>query len=291
MHGLFRPLAILTVLMLVWGLSIPATKIALIDLPPLTLTAARYLVAAPCFALLLRNLPRPPRRDLLAMLGLGALGITVGQILQNIGVAHTAASVATMLSATSPMFIAIFAAIFLGQPIRPRHLGGMAIALAGVIIVAWSDDTAGATLLGNLIVLCSTASIAAYYVLATRLIARHGVITTAGWTCLFGTLLMLPASAWELTTHPAHITPTSLLIILYLGALVTVAGTYVWLTMLKTIPARIAAATQSLQPIFGIGGATLLVGEPLTPQFLAGTTLVLTGLALTIRPARDGGGR
>ncbi len=283
--SLFRALAILTALMFVWGLSIPATKIALADFPPLSLTAARYLAAAPCFAVLMRFRPLPPAPDLWAMLGLGLLGIVAGQILQAVGVVHTAASVATMLSATSPMFIAGFAALFLRQPVRPRHFAGMAIALAGVAIVAWDNDpTSGATLLGNLLCLASTAAIAAYYVLATGLIARHGVIAVAGWTCLFGTLFLLPPAAWELTSH--SITPTipSVLIILYLGALVTVAGLYVWLTMLKTVPARIAASTQSLQPIFGIGGSALLLGEPLTLQFTSGATLVLAGIALAVLP-------
>ncbi len=286
--SLLRSLGILTVLMFVWGLSIPATKIALADFPPFSLTAARYLVAAPCFAMLMRLRPLPPAGDLWAMLGLGLLGIVAGQILQAVGVVRTSASVATMLSATSPMFIAGFAALFLRQPVRSRHFTGMAIALAGVGIVAWDNDpTSGASLFGNLLCLTSTAAIAAYYVLASRLIARHGVLTVAGWSCLSGTIFLLPPAAWELASH--RITPSipSILIILYLGALVTVAGLYVWLTMLKTVPARIAASTQSLQPIFGIGGAMLLLGEPLTLRFAAGAVLVLSGIALAVVPGRQ----
>ncbi|MCX7384328.1 MAG: DMT family transporter [Alphaproteobacteria bacterium] len=287
LRGLARPLAILTGLMFVWGLSIPATKIALADFPPLALTAARYLAAAPCFAAFMTWRPLPPWRDLLGMAGLGMLGVVGGQILQSIGVLRTSASVATMLSATSPMFLALFAAIFLGQRIGPRHLGGMAVALAGVATIAWDENgTAGATLLGNAIVLSSTASIAAYYVLASKLIARHGVITVAGFTGLFGTLGLLPPAAWELAQHPATPSLTSVLIILYLGALVTVAGLWIWLNMLRTIPARVAAASQFLQPIFGVSGSALILGEPIAPRFLAGTALVLTGIALAIIPRR-----
>jgi drug/metabolite transporter (DMT)-like permease len=65
-----------------------------------------------------------------------------------------------------------------------------------------------------------------------------------------------------------------------------VAGLYVWLTMLKSVPARIAASTQSLQPIFGIGGSTLLLGEPLTLQFTTGAALVLAGIAFAVVPGR-----
>ncbi len=289
LRNLARPFAILAGLMFVWGLSIPATKIALADFPPLALTAARYLAAAPCFAVFMTWRPLPPWRDLVAMAGLGMLGIVGGQILQSVGVMRTAASVATMLSATSPMFIAGFAALILGQRIGPRHLGGMAVALAGVVTIAWDEHgTAGATVLGNAIVLSSTASIAAYYVLASKLIARHGAITVAGFTGLFGLLGLLPPAAWELASHPATPHVTSVLIILYLGALVTVAGMWIWLTMLRRIPARVAAASQFLQPIFGVSGSALILGEPIAPRFLAGTVLVLTGIALAIIPRRGG---
>ena len=50
-----RGLGALVLLALIWGGSIPATKLGLADLPPLTLTALRYLFAAPLFAFILRR--------------------------------------------------------------------------------------------------------------------------------------------------------------------------------------------------------------------------------------------
>ena len=52
-----RPLAALAGLIVVWGVSVPFIKLGLQDFPPLTLTALRYLVAAPCFALFLLRRP------------------------------------------------------------------------------------------------------------------------------------------------------------------------------------------------------------------------------------------
>ena len=81
-----RSIGALLVLAIVWGGSIPATKLALQDFPPLTLTALRYLAAAPLFVLLLLGRKLPAPRALLAMAGLGALGIGVGQVCQTLGV-------------------------------------------------------------------------------------------------------------------------------------------------------------------------------------------------------------
>jgi drug/metabolite transporter (DMT)-like permease len=284
--GLARPLAILTGLMVVWGLSIPATKIALADFPPLTLTAVRYLVAAPLFAILMRGRPLPSRREMVTLAGLGLLGIDAGQILQSLGVLRTSSSIATVLSATSPMFIAGFAAVILGQRIALRHLAGMAVALAGVVAVAGERGGGDSSLAGNLLVLSSTASIAAYYVLASGLIGRHGVIVVAGWSCIFGTLGMLPAAAWEMTAAPVHPTAASVLIIVYLGALVTVAGLWIWLETLRVVPARVAASSQFLQPLIGVGSSAWLLGEHVGLGFAAGAALVLAGIALAVLPGR-----
>src|SRR5437868_10778635 len=87
-----RWIAALIGLAVVWGGSIPATKLALADFPPLTVTALRYLAAAPFFAVLLLRRPLPPGRALLAMAGLGVLGIALGQVAQAVGVRLTSAS-------------------------------------------------------------------------------------------------------------------------------------------------------------------------------------------------------
>ena len=286
---LLLPLLVLAGLMIVWGLSIPATKIALQTMPPLALTAYRYLAAAPCFAVMLLFRKRPPARHLLAMAGLGVLGIDAGQVLQSFGVVRTTASIATVLSATSPMFIAGFAAAILGQRVGMRHLGGMAVALAGVGLVAADSPAAGTAqgdLWGDLLVLSSTASIAAYYVLASRMITRYGVITVTGWSCLFATIGLIPPALWETGRTLAMPSWPVVLIIVYLGWLVTVAGLWIWLHMLRILPARIAASSQFVQPLIGVASSALLLDEPLGLRFAAGAALVFAGIGLTVLPGR-----
>ena len=81
----------LIVLAVIWGGSIPLTKLGLRDFPPLTLTALRYLVAAPVFLVVLLRHPLPPARALAAAGALGVLGIGVGQVSQTLGVLRTTA--------------------------------------------------------------------------------------------------------------------------------------------------------------------------------------------------------
>jgi len=282
----------LILLAVIWGGSIPATKLALADMRPLTLTALRYLLAAPLCLPLLLGRPIPRAKPLLAMLALGVLSASVGQVCQVLGVDLTAASVATVISATIPILFVLLAARRLGQPLGGRHLAGLASALAGVALVATGDPRhlatalAGQGLAGDGLMAISAVAVAVYYVGSTEMSARHSPLTVAAWTTLGSALAMIPVLAGELLVAPFRASAGSLAVAAYLAALVTIAGTWIWLRALAHVPARVAGALQYLQPLVGVGLAAILFGDRLDIWFAAGTALVFAGIALTSAPAR-----
>ena len=286
------PLVGLLILCLIWGLSIPATKLGLQVFPPLMLAACRYVAAVPFFALFLIGKPLPSRRALAAMAALGVIGIDIGQVAQILGVQGTQASVATVVSATIPIFVVLLASWRLRQPLRLAHVAGLAVALGGIAVVATggqvspSLDVSGSGLAGDVLVLLSAASIALYYALSAEITQRYPVSTVAAWSTLFGTVALVPVIPWEISR--TTITPGLLGIgvVLYLGLLVTVAGLWIWLHTLRLLPVRIVAGSQYLQPLIGVAASAALLGDPIGPSFGVGTVLVFIGIALTATPAR-----
>ena len=77
---------------------------------------------------------------------------------------------------------------------------------------------------------------------------------------------------------------------IYLGVVVTVLGLFMWLAILRTVPARIAAAIQYLQPVVGVAAAAVMFGDDLGLMFALGVALVLGGLALTVTNRRGEAG-
>ena len=258
-----RPVLLLglVVLCLVWGLSVPLTKIGLRDFSPLLLAALRYLAAAPFFALFLIGRPLPPWRALLAMAGLGVLGIDIGQVTQILGVEQTTASVATAISATIPIFVVVFAHWRFRQPLRPAHALGLGIAMAGIAVVAMRGEPpspgmpAAVPLVGDALMLVSSLSTALYYVLSAELTRHYPVMTVAAWCSLFGVVPLVPAIAFEPGLGAVRPGLAGIGVVLYLGVLVTVAGIWIWLHMLRVLPARIAAGSQYLQPLIGVAAS------------------------------------
>ncbi|HTU55426.1 MAG TPA: DMT family transporter [Acetobacteraceae bacterium] len=284
------PLFGLAVLVVIWGLSVPAMKLGLESLPPFTLAALRYLIAAPCFVIFLIGRPLPPLRLLLAMIALGVIGVDLGQAMQILGVARTSAALATVVTATIPLFTVVLASLKLRQKLAPRHIAGLGVALAGVACAAFGrpDSFASAGLAGAALLLLCSVVIASYYVLGTVLAIRTTAIVAAAWTSLAAVPGLVLLAGLELLHTPFHPTLTGAMVALYLGLLTTVAGMWLWLTGMRRLPARIAASTQYLQPLVGVAASAVLFGDRIGLVFACGTALVLGGIALASLPAPRG---
>ncbi len=283
-----RPLAALVLLTVIWGLSIPAMKLGLADMPAAALVTLRYLIAAPAFVLILRGRRRPGPRALLLMVALGVFGVDLGQYAQMEGVRRCPASVATMITAVIPVLTILLAALRLHQPLRPTHFARFALALSGIALAVWQGGGAVTprALGGEALVGFSSFCIAGYYVFGAELAAREGVLETAAWSTLAAAAGLVPVAALTVAPGAVHLTALAVGVVLYLGLLVTVLGIVIWLRALGRVPARIAGATQYGQPLVGIAASALLFGDPIGARFLAGTALVLGGVALSALPGR-----
>lgn len=278
-------------LALVWGLSIPLTKLGLQDLPPLTLTAFRFGAAVPVLFVIGIGRLRVPLRAVPRIAVLGLLGITVGNAAQTFGVQGTSASAGTIISATIPVLIVIFAAVRLRQAVTARQWFGLVAAFVGIALVAIGtgsgvDAGSRTTVAGVGWMLLSAVSIAFYYVWSAELVERYGTLPVATWNILAGFVAVLPLAFWEASHTSFEITARALGVAAYLGIAVTVAGLLLWLHLVRVVPARIAASVQYLQPVFGIAASAALFGDALGFLFGLGVVLILGGLALTI--ANDG---
>jgi drug/metabolite transporter (DMT)-like permease len=274
-----------------WGLSIPATKLGLETIPPLMFTAMRFLVAVPLLMVMALGRLSVPWREVPSVVGLGVMGIGLGNVGQSFGVAGSSASAATIMSATIPIFVVIFAALRLKQSVTPRQWLGLVAAFAGIALVAigtgdGADAASRTTPMGVFWMMASAVAIAFYYIWSAELSDRYGTMPVAAWNSLAGALVVVPFAGWEMGHTPYQVTAQAMWMAVYLGSMVSVAGLLLWLYLLRNVPARIAASVQYLQPIFGISASAFLFGDRLGGMFAAGVVLILGGLALAVANRR-----
>src|SRR5713226_9638782 len=167
----------LILLNLMWGGSLPATKVALDSFGPFTLAAARLLLASALFLMVLRPtaLRRLPLSDALRMAGLGVIGCAGVQALQALGAGQTSAATATVLASTSPLWIAVLAPALLREHLRPWPVVGVLLALMGVAAITGLNEPGAlaGSLPGNIVVMLSSVVAALYTVFGKRLAGRH----------------------------------------------------------------------------------------------------------------------
>ncbi len=274
-------------LAIMWGLSIPVTKLGLVTMPPLTLTALRFAVAVPLLFLFVLGRQRLPWPAFPQVAALGILGIGVGRVTQTLGVVGTSASVGTIISATIPVFVVVFAALRLKQAVSGRQALGLMAAFVGIALVASGNGreaptASETTVAGVSLMLLSALAVAFYYVWSFELTRTYGTATLAAWSTFFGFVVLLPWAGWEMWRIPFQVTAEALGAAVYLGVAVTVAGLFLWLHLLRTVPARTAASVQYLQPVVGIAASSAMFGDQLGFLFIAGVILILGGLALSM---------
>lgn len=271
---------------MIWSTSFAVTKVLLDAVPPLTIGALRFTVAALLLAVAVRAQSgwRPPSRRSIAGMGLsGLLGITVYFALENIGVDLATASDATLIIASYPIITLILEAVLRQARVTVLRVVGMLLAVLGVwMVVRQGAEVSGShRLLGDLILLAGGLVWASYNIAASRSGKGHTALTVTYYqTCAgaagFLLLALLEHDRW------GPISPVDLAALGYLAAFCSVTAFLLYNLGLKTIPSATAVNILNLVPVFGLVAAVVVAGESITWAQIVGGGVVIAGVVLSL---------
>ena len=286
-----RDLGALVLAAAAWGIGTVVSKRAVEEFPPLPLLSTQLgasLVAMLLFALATGTSLRgsPP---LLSRLGLLNPGLAYA--LSLLGLVTVSASLSVMLWAFEPLLILGLAAIFLGERITMAFVGLSLVAVAGMTLVLYEPAASG-QLVGILLTLAGVACCAAYTVIARRFLpgatdaTAPVVFAQQAYALGFALIVAIVASVAGSQIRPEAVTPIGLVSAVGSGVLYYAAAYLFYLSALRSVPASFAAVSFYLIPIFGIAGASLLLGERLDPRQWLGAVVVLVAVFAIVRPRR-----
>ena len=274
-------LAALTAAGLLWGTTVPLSKLALEWLPAAWLTFARFGLAAAILGLVVRSRMRAACTP--AVLVSGALGYGGSVLVQNAGIARTSVSHAALLIGAAPVLVAIIAALWHRSMARPLAWTGFAVSLAGVGLVAGGHG-GGATTGGDGLVLASLLMSAAFTVAQTRVLRGRDPVAVTAVQFLAAALAVLPIAV---TTERIPAAPSSWGIPLATAGLVVI-GTLLPYTLFaygqSRVAAEVAGAFLNLEPLVGAVAGVVIFGNPVGPQQLAGGAAIVAGIGLSGLP-------
>lgn len=292
-----QPAALYHVLLLcstvAWGTLHPVSKRLLLEgLTPTQLSLARLsLTALTMLAVGLATgrfarLAARPRREILAVAGVGFCGYFGSMVLSLNGLRYLPAATNALLANTSPLFVALCSALFvLRAPPTGRTLLGLLAGFAGVAVLSQGRAGGGeGALIGVLLSLTASGTWAFYTVLGRWATMRlDPVLVTFLASVVSLPPLITMAVAEGRLDRLASASPAVVVQLLWLGFGATGFAFLVWTAALRRLRAVSVAAYSYLIPVFGVVFAFLLLGEQPTPLFLLGAALTLIGVAAAQR--------
>lgn len=284
--------ALLALLALLWGASYTFIKVGVATIPPITLIAARTLVAGLLLLAVLRlrgvRLPRDAatwRRFMLQAVLNSVLPFTLIAWAER----SVDAGLATILSSTSPIFIFLLGLGLRGAE-KPtlRRLWGVAAGLAGICLIVGAEALGG---IGRALLAQVALVVAAICYGGAAMFGRvfkglDPMVPAAG-SLLCGTAMLVPASLaidrpWTLAPSSA-----SVLAMLALAVLSTAVAFTIYFRLIRTLGPMATAAQAYLRVPVGVAIGVVFLGERLAPTAWLGLACTLAGVIAMTLPARQ----
>jgi len=283
---------LLVVLSILWGGSFYLAKVAVLEIPPLTLALVRVALAAAVLAVIARRIAGPFPRDAATWRQfalMAALNNVIPFSLMFWGQIYLSVGLASILNATGPLFGVLVAHAFTHDDrMNARRVAGLLAGFIGVVILIGADlREFGTHALAELACLAASCSFALGAV-ASRKVRAHSPLIVASGQLVMSTVLLTPlVIAFD---QPSRLLAASSAAIGALVALALLSSALAYLIYFRLISragATNALLVMYLSPVSAILLGLILLHEAIVPHQIAGMLAIFVGLAaIDGRPAR-----
>lgn len=284
-------IALLFALATLWALSYTFLKIIVATIPPVTLTAARTMIAGLILVLIMRlqgvSLPSDPamRRELILQSFLNSI---VPYTLIAWGQTTVDANIAVILSSTSPIFAFFLTwAVTRHEAATARKLFGVMAGLAGICLIVGVGalQGVGKDLLAQIALLGAALAYACAAIFGRKFDKLEPIVPAAA-TLLFAGVVLAPVSL--LVDRPWTLTPStaSLLALAALTVFSTALAYVIYFWLLQALGSIGVTSQSYLRIPIGVLFGVVFLGETVLTSTLIGLACVVVGVVAMTLPAR-----
>ena len=254
--------------------------------PPLAFAGWRLVIAGAALLGLVAASRRPlvPARrqwPWLLFLALAATAAAYGAMFASPG--RAGAGIASVLGNLQPIFVVGLAALVLGERMSRADWATLALGLLGAIAIAWPALRGGAAgLAGPALALAASVGFAVGSVLIKRLEPGAALLAVTGWQLLVGGLPLLAASSLLERGSPVRWTAEFAALLLFLALPGTALATAVWYWLVQGGDVGRLSLVFFLVPVFGLGLAVAIFGEPIGATETAGVAIIFAGIGIAL---------
>jgi drug/metabolite transporter (DMT)-like permease len=271
---------------LAWGLTWPALKIALDEIPPFSMRVGTCAIGASALFGLALLQRRPLQiRGATARIHLviaGCLNVAIFSVATAFAQLATTTSRVAVLAYTMPIWAALFARPVLGERLDPMRGFSLLLCMAGLTVLLYpllgSNDVIGLALA---LVTAVTWAAGTVYLKWARIEADPMALAAWQVTVAFiatavGLLLV------EGSPHLWPAPPRSLLALIFAGLAGSAIAYLLWFEVVRRLPAMTASLGVLGSPVVGVIASVLVLGERPTLADVIGFTLILAAAACVL---------
>lgn len=280
-----KRLAILAIIAanIIWGAAAPIFKWSLLDIPPFTFAFVRFLLATLLLFPFAYHKLHIRKSDILYLILISFFGFTINISCFLIAMTLTRSINAPIIASSGPVFLLIGSFLYLKERTKRKILLGTLVSLLGILIITVQpilqkgvDDS----MFGNVLLIIATIASVIYTLMLKKIAGRYSTVTLTFWTFAISTFTFLPGMYYE--THGflqfAHFHTQGILGLLFGAVFSSIIGYLLFTYAIKYIQANEIGVFLYIDPVIAIIIAAPLLGEYITPVYLAGSLLVFTGI-------------
>lgn len=277
------------------GSYVGLSKVLVAVFPVLLLAWLRFGIAAVAMApWVKRSAGEPPlnAHDRKLLFLESFLGNFLFSVCMLYGVAMTSALAAGVTMAALPGVVALLSWAFLKERISRRVAAGIACAVGGIALVAFSKEGGSASstdtssLWGNLLLLGAVTCEASYVVIGKKLTGQVSPKRISALINLWGLALVTPFGLWQAWSYDfGAVAAGSWVLLLFYSIAASVVTVWLWMTGLKHVPASSAGVFTVLLPVSAAAVGVAFLGERFSVAQAAAFGLALLGVVLATWPS------
>ncbi len=280
-------LLLLAVLTVLWGVNWPMMKRAVAEVPVWTFRSICLFGAGAGFILICRFAGqsfRIPRGQVRPLLIVSLFNITIWHICSAAGLVHLAASRATIIAFTMPLWATLLAVPLLGERPTAYTVGGLVAGLGGMaILILPQYESVLAAPVGPVVMMVAAMSWALGTVALKYYRFTMPVAVLTGWQLILGGIpVAIGAIAFDHGFDPSAVSWEAWLATAYAVIVATLFCHWAWFKLVRRFPAVAISVGSLAIPVVGVLTSAIGLGEPVGWDALTALALVLTALFLVL---------
>lgn len=277
----------------IWGCTFVSTKVLMLNgLSPAQIFTLRFLIAyVMMLAVYHSRLWADSWRDEFKMMLLGISGGSLYFLSENEAMNFTSTTNTSLIVCSCPLFATLLVRLVYRSTTRisMMQLGGSLLAFAGMVIVVLNGRfVLHLSPLGDALAFTACLSWSVYSLFMKWVSAKYGAAFITRKVFFYGVLTILPYYIFYPTLPTAAVLTKPVVVgnLAFLGCLASMICFLTWNWCISKLGAVKATNWVYFNPITTMIFASWVLGEKITPYFLAGATCILLGMFVADRSTK-----